>query len=411
MSKPNRRTFLHTTAGGMVAVALSPILDPIMAMPFSTAIRVAVIGIGRQGRAILSELQKIEQVTIVAICDIDEIRLRGGQRRVRDVATFTDHRELLAKHDDVQAVFIATPTHTHRAVAIDVLEAGKHVYCEAPLASMIEDCRAIVRAARKATTLFQTGLQGRSNPIYKLAWTFVRSGSIRDVVSMRGQNFRKTSWRTRASDPAREKRLNWRLDPDFSIGLMGELGTQQFDVFHYFRKQYPVSVRGHGSIRLYKDGRQVPDTCSCELRFADDTVLQYQVTLANSYEDTHELFFGTMGTVKLTWTHGWLFKEADAPTQGWEVYANRQRFHNEEGITLIADATQLASQGKLKEGVGLPNNSLFYAIEDFLRSIDEGKPPACSAEEGLRATAVGILANRAVMSGNEIKIDDAVFTV
>jgi hypothetical protein len=50
-----------------------------------------------------------------------------------------------------------------------------------------------------------------------------------------------------------------------------------------------------------------------------------------------------------------MFKEADAPTQGWEVYANRQQFHNDEGITLIAGATKLAEQGKLKEGVGLPH--------------------------------------------------------
>ena len=49
-----------------------------------------------------------------------------------------------------------------------------------------------------------------------------------------------------------------------------------------------------------------------------------------------------MGTIKMAETFGWLFKEADAPTQGWEVYASREKFHSEEGITLIADASQNA---------------------------------------------------------------------
>jgi hypothetical protein len=100
-----------------------------------------------------------------------------------------------------------------------------------------------------------------------------------------------------------------------------------------------------------------------------------------------------------------MFKESDSPTQGWEVYANRQHFHNDEGITLIADATKLASQGKLKEGVGLPNSSLYYALEDFLKSATEGQPVACTAAEGLRTTAVAIVAHQAVRQGGEVAID------
>lgn len=102
-----------------------------------------------------------------------------------------------------------------------------------------------------------------------------------------------------------------------------------------------------------------------------------------------------------------MFKESDAPTQGWEVYANRQRFHNDQGITLIAEATKLAAQGKLQEGIGLPNAPLYYALGDFLRSVSEGAPVVCGADEGARASIVGILANRAVVSGGTVEIDPA----
>jgi hypothetical protein len=113
---------------------------------------------------------------------------------------------------------------------------------------------------------------------------------------------------------------------------------------------------------------------------------------------------GTNAAVKLAWSHGWMFKEADAPTQGWEVYATRQQFHTDEGIILIADATKLAAQGALKKGAGLPYSSLYYALGDFLRSVTEKTPVVCSAADGLRATALGILANQAVLSARPVEI-------
>ncbi len=99
-----------------------------------------------------------------------------------------------------------------------------------------------------------------------------------------------------------------------------------------------------------------------------------------------------------------MFKEADAPTQGWEVYASRQRFHNDEGITLIADATQLAKQGKLKEGIGLPHPPIYYALEAFIDSALTGKPAAAGASEGVAALAAGIAANQALVSDGWVEV-------
>lgn len=404
MSRPTRRTFL---AGAAATAAASTLLQPTLsAAPrrFGARVRVGLVGCGRQGRAILGELAKLEDIEVTALCDVVEGRLRSAGRRAPGAASVETHGELVAR-EDVDAVIVATPTHLHRAVAEAALAAGKHVYCEAPLAHTAEDARAIALAARGAGTVFATGLQGRTNPVYDLARSFVVSGAIRDVVGMRAQYRRKTSWRFPAADPADEAALNWRLDPALSLGLAGELGTQQFDVAHWFLGTYPVRVRGRGAVLAWKDGREVADTIHCELEFPGGAQLTYEATLANSFEGEYELFVGTMGAVKLTWTHGWMFKEADAPTQGWEVYANRQRFHNDEGVTLIADATKLAEQGKLKEGVGLPHPSLYYTLVDFLASVADGAPVACTAEEGLRATLIGIHANEAVVSGHEVEID------
>jgi predicted dehydrogenase len=412
MTPSDRRQFLVTSAGSAAVMALSPSLELLAAAParLPEPLDVALIGAGRQGRAILGELAKLPDVRVVGVCDVIESRLSSGVRRVSGAKGYASHAELLAAHPTVRAVFVATPTHVHRAPVLDCLQAGKHVYCEGPLASTLDDCRAMVRAARGSKGVLQTGMQGRSNPIYTLARSFLRGGAIRDVAAMRAQYHKKTSWRSPASNPADEAALNWQLDEKVSLGLVGELGVHQLDVVHHFLDAYPTAVRGAGSIQLHADGRKVADTVQCEFVFPGERRLVWEGTLANSFEGTYELFCGSMGAIKLAWNAGWLFKEADAPTQGWEVYANRQQFHDEQGITLIADATKLAAQDKLKEGVGLPHPPLYYALVDFLKSVSEGAPVACSAEEGLRAASVAIHAAQAVAGGTSVTIDPASFT-
>ena len=404
MTDLDRRTFLTHAAGGVAAMAMVPDLQAMSRFSLSQPLRVGVIGVGRQGRSIIGELSKLDDVSVVAVCDVDERRLKSGLRRSSGAQGFASVSELVAS-DSVDAIAIATPTHTHREVALECFKAGLHVYLECPLAHSREDCVAISQAARSAGGVIAAGLQGRSNPVYILARGFFRSDSVRDLISMRAQNHRKTTWVTPSNDPVRKEALNWKLDPTRSNGLAGEWGTHQFDVFHWYTGKYPTKVVGTGSVRFYEDGRTVPDTIACSLIFEDGAVLAYDATIANSYGGKHEVFLGSNAAIKLGWSHGWLFKEADAPTQGWEVYANRQQFHNDEGITLIAGATKLAEQGKLKDGIGLPHPAVYYALENWVGAIASNGTPACTIDEAARATVVGIAANEAVISGQVVDID------
>ena len=404
MTDVDRRTFLTHAAGGVAAMALVPSLSAFARYSFNAPLRVGVVGAGRQGREILGELVKLPDVEVTAICDTDARRLAAGLRRSSGAEGYDTVDDLLSS-GKVDAVAVATPTNTHKDVALKCFAAGVHVYLECPLAHTLEDCVAISEAARSASGVVAAGLQGRANPVYQLARGFYRTDSVRDPVSMRAQHHRKTNWISPSNDSARYQALNWKLDPKRANGLAGEWGTQQFDVFHWYSEQYPVKVFGTGSVRHWRDDRKVPDTIACTLMFENGQALQYDATLANSYGGTYEVLHGSNAAIKLGWSHGWMFKEADAPTQGWEVYANRQQFHNDEGITLIAGATKLAEQGKLKEGIGLPHPGVYYALEDWINAIANSTAPACSISEAARATAVGIAANQAVMTNSMVDID------
>lgn len=398
MSDVNRREFLVQAAGALGAVAILPAVLP-AAMILADALPVAVIGCGRQGRAMLDELQKLTAAKVVAVCDSDPKALAQGQRRAPEAKAYATHTELIEKEKGVKGVFIATPTHEHKQIALDLIAAGINVYCEAPLAHTVEDSRAIAAAALGSKVIFAAGLEGRSNPVYQLARTFFRSEAVRDLVALRAHQFQKISWRS-PGDASK----NWKLDEAVSLGLPGEWGTHQFDVASWYRNQYPTSVRGSGKVAAYDDGRKVADSVVCEFAYADGLKLIYESSLGSSFQGKHEVFNGTNATIKLSWSHAWMFNEADAPTQGWQVYANKQQFHKEEGITLIAGATKLAEQGKLKDGVGLPETSLYYAMADFLKSVGEGKAVVAGAEVGHKATVLGIAAAKAVRDGATVEI-------
>jgi len=394
-----RRDFLKGASALGAFGLVPPLWSP------RTATQIAVIGCGRWGRNIATELAALEGANLVAVADPVDSRRASAVRKAPGAAGYTSLTEVLAAHPDLQAVVVATPSHLHKDVVIQALDANLAVYCEAPLATTPEDLEAIIMAEENAINTVTCGLLARSNPLYAHARDFVRSGAIRDSVAFHAQHSKKQSWVSPARNPKDEAALNWRLDPAVSLGLAGELGVHQFDVFHWFLNEYPTAVTGHGSIQLHKDGRKVFDTIHAEFEFKNERRLHYNATIANSFEKDYELFLGTAGAIKMAQDAGWLFKEPDAPTLGFEVYAGREHFHNEEGITLVVDATKLAAQERLKEGVGLQEPPLRFALQAFLAHIQDGTPRACNAIRGAKAARVAIATCEAVRTNKRVEIE------
>src|SRR3954471_13698203 len=108
----------------------------------------AVIGLGDQGRDIIKSLVTLPGANVKTVCDVySNIHQRAMTLAPKSTAV-AEYRKVL---DDksVQAVWIATPTHMHKDLVLAALQAGKHVYCEAPIAHTVEDARAIAVAAAK----------------------------------------------------------------------------------------------------------------------------------------------------------------------------------------------------------------------------------------------------------------------
>jgi predicted dehydrogenase len=374
------------------------------AAPPPTPVTCAVIGLGDQGREIIKALAQLPGAEVKMVCDSYEAIHKRALERAPKATAVTDFRKVL---DDksIQAVWISTPTHQHKDLVLAALQAGKHVYCEAPLAHTVDDAKAIALAAARAPKqVFQAGLQRRVNPLEHHVHGFFRTGVLSKLSMARASYSKKTSWKRPAATPERQAQLDWRLDKAVSTGLMGEVAIHQLDLASYFLRQTPVSVQGFGGVLAWQDGRQVPDTVQAIVEYANGFRLLYGATLGNSFQASAEVFQGSDAAIMLTNDRAWMFKESDAPNLGWEVYATKENIVNETGIALVANATKLLDEGldPSENRDAYTKGPLFYACETFLEAVRGKAKPGAGAKEGYEATVVAIKANEAILTGNKV---------
>src|SRR6266540_1280942 len=434
----NRREFLKggsfatlmSLLGGVEILSRAPAraADLETLVPFQ--INCAVIGLGAWGREIVTTLGRLKTAQLSTLCDTYPASIKRAANAAPNAKAVQDYRKIL---DDkaVQAVIIATPTHQHKKLVFAALQAGKHVYCEAPFANNLEDAAAIAKAAKEARKqVFQAGLQTRSDPQRHFLLDFIRAGAYGKPIKARAQWHKKQSWRLTSPNPDREKEINWRLNNATSLGLVGEIGIHQVDAVSWFLNAEPVSVTGFGSIIHWKDGRDVADSVQAVFEYPGGALLSYECTLGNSFDADYEMFYGTDAAVMLRGSKAWMFKEVDSPLLGWEVYARKDTFYKETGIALIANATKLANlQEKATDESAHTSTPLYYALESFLNNVNSVASavedfastfdpndkaalnkylaelklePVASGVDGYAATVVAIQANEAVVKGAKV---------
>lgn len=413
----SRRDFLRlAAAGGFATVfALRPERLPARdESPAGPPVPCAVIGMGMRGREILERLVASPLAEAAAYAEVYPPYLKRAGRIAPEARGFSDPAALLADEPGIEAVFIATPTDRHREIVEAALAAGKHVFCEAPLAASSSEARAIARAAASSDRRFASGHHLRANAHFDHALKFLKVRAVGGLVSDGSHWHSNTSWRRTVTDPSFMKEMNWRLEADRSLGLFGEAGVHAFDTSLRATKDLPRRVSAFGSIMKWDDGRTMPDTVQCVFEFPSGFQSRFEGTLANSYGQSSHTINGTHGAMHLTETRCWLFKEADAPSLGWEVYAMRERVGREDGIVLVANASKLLERelqpGQFAEAeLEEARESLDYAVEDFLKSIRNERPPACGAEEGFRAVVMAEAAQRSLERQGPVDIDPKEF--
>jgi predicted dehydrogenase len=231
-------------------------------------IRVGLVGLGFIGWIHWLAYRKVGDVRVAAICETDKRRLTGDLRGIQ--GNFGPPGEQIdltgvgayAKLDDllgdpqVDLVDISLPTSLHADMAIRALEAGKHVFCEKPMALALPDCQRMVAAASKAKRLLFIGHVLPFFPEYDWALRTIRGGDYGDV---RGGEFRRV-----IADP---QWIGNYWSPEHIGGPMLDLHIHDA---HFIRLVFgmPEEVITSGRVR-----NGLPEFWHSQFRYADPGVL------------------------------------------------------------------------------------------------------------------------------------------
>ena len=205
----NRRQFLRNAASlAGAGVWLSSQSDGVLGASPNERVSIASIGVGGKGSSDTDDASKFGQ--IVAICDIDDHRLKQKAQQFPDAKMFHDFRELLSEMGDkIDAVTVSTADHTHAAAGVHAMRLGKHVYCQKPLTHSIAEARLMRETARKHNVVTQMGNQGTAQDGFRAGVELIRSGAIGDVREVH-------VWTNRPYSDWKSGKMYWKQSPQLT---------------------------------------------------------------------------------------------------------------------------------------------------------------------------------------------------
>lgn len=180
----NRRTFLQSAASAALGFQVLP--RRVLGAPghpgANSRIRLASIGAG--GRA-ASDLKSMGDEHIVALCDVDERRAAEMFSRFPEAKRYQDFRIMLGEMaDEIDAVLVGTPDHTHAVACRAAMALNKPVFCEKPLAHDVAEVRALREEAARRKLITQLGNQGHSAEHIRLFKEWVLDGAIGEITEV-----------------------------------------------------------------------------------------------------------------------------------------------------------------------------------------------------------------------------------
>ena len=222
-------------------------------------IKLGLIGAGRIGKVFAHTLAfNVPQADLVAVADSDPTAAQDAAARFNIPAWYADYHQLLAQKD-IQAVVIATPTHTHVEVAVASARAGKEVFCEKPLAMTLAGNDQVIQAVQSAGVRLQVGLNRHFDPAYAAAKRMIDEGKIGQPVMIKlvGRDPRRTSLEF-------ARREN-------SGGMIMDMGIHDFDTARWLMGSEVERVYAEGGCLVYPELMDVGDIDNAvvNLRFAN----------------------------------------------------------------------------------------------------------------------------------------------
>jgi len=333
-------------------------------------VKVCVVGAGRTGRVHSTNIaSRIPLAELVAVVDqvVEAAKSLAGDFGVNYYASLSE----ALKKEDFDAVFITTPTFTHRDLAVEAAEAGKHVFCEKPMALTLKEADEMISAARKNNVKLQIGFMRRFDPEFKKAKSLIDEGVIGKPVLI------KSVGRGPGLPP------KWALDPKTGLGMVAEVNSHDFDSLRWLMGDEFKSIYADADALLRPDvAKDFPgfhDVVAVIARFQRGGmgVIDGGCPVGYGYDARVEVL-GTEGLITIGEIQGTSIlichkdkKMTAEPFQSW-----RDRFRE----AYVAEA------------------------ESFIKSIIEDREPEVTGEDGRKALEAALAAIQSIKEHKPVNL-------
>jgi len=312
LDQSTRREFIQNSliAGEAAALALwmgsQALADaqPLLIAKHSdgTPYKIGIVGCGNRSKAHLAALNDVPEIEVAALCDVVphkmDQRAKLIQKNQPEPRKYTDLEKML-KQEDLDAVAVVLPNHLHKMATIAALQAGKHVFCEKPMALTVADCNEMITASEKARKAIQIGTQRRHGAGYMKAVEAIRNAPVGKMLSSSVNSYRG-DWRRPEADEYPAGTPYWRLIQEQCGGVVYEMGAHTIDLNNWIFDSEPVTVvslQGVNDPDLRK--RDSTDHGGVLVRYANDALMNYGGNLYTHGTSAADYFFATRGTVAL----------------------------------------------------------------------------------------------------------------
>jgi predicted dehydrogenase len=383
------------------------------------------IGIGSRGSelaAMAGRLKDKQNLELTAVCDLwtvnrDRAAARAEKTYGRAPRAFDDMEKLLAL-PDIDAVIVSTADFQHSPHLKTVLDAGKHVYCEKPMATELADAKAARDTYRRAKRIVQIGTQHRSEAYQRETKKIIDSGALGDISKVEiVWNYNGPRWRGRPEvKKIREEDTNWKkwllnkpprpFDPrayfefrlyrDFSSGIPSQWMCHALDLIHYFMDDhFPRSVVAHGGVYAWHDGRENPDTFQALLEYPKGFLVSYSTSFGND-SDSFSRIMGKKAT---------LYNEGGEGSPRWRLV---QEVGNHEDNPYIKRPSRFVTlPGSDQPGPPAIGDEDLSHMTNWLTCLRTGEQPHATPEDGFAHSVAVIMAARAQREGRTLYWDAA----
>jgi len=351
-------------------------------------INVGIIGVGHISGKHYEGYKNDSPGRIVAISDVNPEYLEQRQKEWGIEKAYSDYRELLAD-PNVEAVEVITPHHTHAKIGVDVLEAGKPLSLQKPMAMTLAECDALIDASKRTGTMLRVFENFRYYPPLMKAKEMLDAGEIGEPLSMR----MKVTLGSLKGWNVEEDRMIWRHNEALCGG-----GRVTFDYgYHHFSTALWLLgdvEKVHSWITHSKSKYGVLD---CPL------VATWKYKDAEKYGSHEAIFSGDM-----------LVRSKYFPEDEWFEITGKRGFiwvNRCSSMLLDKPPVVMYRDGTITEFSDMDTDwivSFKNGVHDFCNAVIEGRQSHLTGEEGKRVHQFCKAIERSAKENREIKLDEIV---